>query len=193
MLKLTIWWVGLCFCLSAIAQIDVSGVEIPTTKQMIDKLKKPPKTRSFRNLTVESALPNMPVDATTGVAEGISPVGSAVVDKPPELSLQIEFDFDSARIRPESQQLLVLLANALQSDQLRSSRFAVEGHTDAKGNVAYNQKLSLLRAHSVQEFLGTQGIPSDRLEVVGKGSAELVNASQPYAAENRRVRIVNLD
>lgn len=183
----------MCLGLSVAAQTGSAGVGTPTTEQMIEQLKNSPKTRSFRNLTVESAAAASPTTASAEAAPVAAEVASAVAAKPPELSLQIEFDFNSARIWPASQQLLILLANALKSDQLLSSRFAVEGHTDAKGSVAYNQKLSLLRAQSVQDFLGKQGVPATRLQVAGKGSAELANASQPLAAENRRVRIVNLD
>jgi len=69
----------------------------------------------------------------------------------------------------------------------------VEGHTDAKGGASYNQKLSELRAQAVRAFLKAQGVDEDRLVAVGKGATELVNTEQPFAAENRRVLIVNLD
>lgn len=74
-----------------------------------------------------------------------------------------------------------------------NSRFAVEGHTDAKGDADYNQKLSEARAQAVRDFLKTRGVDQDRLVVAGKGATDLANSDQPFAAENRRVRIVNLD
>ena len=73
------------------------------------------------------------------------------------------------------------------------SKFEVEGHTDAKGNDAYNLKLSQQRAEAVQLFLAHQGVAINRLIATGKGSTQLANAANPLAAENRRVRIVNLD
>ena len=111
----------------------------------------------------------------------------------PSLSLLIQFDFNSARVRPESQQALANLSQALQSPELVSSRFAVEGHTDAKGGKDYNQKLSQLRAQAVSDFLKVQGVVESRLVAAGKGASELANSTDPLAAENRRVRIVNLD
>jgi len=36
-------------------------------------------------------------------------------------------------------------------------------------------------------------VAPDRLDVAGKGATEPANAADPFAAENRRVRIVNLD
>lgn len=111
----------------------------------------------------------------------------------PSLSLLIQFDFNSARVRPESQQALANLSVALQSPELRNSTFALEGHTDAKGSADYNLRLSALRAQAVRDYLMGRGVEQGRLQASGKGASELANVEQPFAPENRRVRIVNLD
>ena len=111
----------------------------------------------------------------------------------PSLSLLIQFDFNSARVRPESQQALANLSVALQSPELRNSTFALEGHTDAKGSADYNVRLSALRAQAVRDYLMGRGVEQVRLQASGKGASELANVEQPFAPENRRVRIVNLD
>jgi outer membrane protein OmpA-like peptidoglycan-associated protein len=111
----------------------------------------------------------------------------------PSLSLSIQFDFDSSRIRPESLVALGNLATALGSAALLPSRFVIEGHTDAKGSADYNRKLSDQRAAAVKDLLVAKGIAGARLLSVGKGSSELANPAAPQAAENRRVKIVNLD
>jgi len=158
----------------------------PSAQQMIEQLKVQPvpdaprRTRSLRNLSVEA------VDQT---ADATPP---APVVKP-SLSLQIQFEFNSAQISPVSQQALLNLSTALKAAELSASKFEVEGHTDAKGNDAYNLKLSQQRAEAVQQFLVHQGVAINRLMASGKGSTHLANASNPLAAENRRVRIVNLD
>ena len=46
---------------------------------------------------------------------------------------------------------------------------------------------------AVREYLAQQGVDAGRLQASGKGSSDLANSSDPYAAENRRVRIVNLN
>jgi outer membrane protein OmpA-like peptidoglycan-associated protein len=109
----------------------------------------------------------------------------------PSLSLQIQFDFDSAVIRAQSLVALDNLAQAMQSTELAQTQFSVEGHTDAKGAKAYNQKLSEMRAQAVVEWLAAHGVQPTRLQSVGKGSSEPANAADPMASENRRVRIVN--
>jgi outer membrane protein OmpA-like peptidoglycan-associated protein len=158
----------------------------PSAAEMVEQLKVPPvpssrpRTRSLRNLTVEAA------------AE--APAGSGVAAAPrPSLSLLIQFDFNSARVKAESQQALANLAQALQSKELQASRFAVEGHTDAKGRPDYNLKLSQQRAEAVRDFLQRKGVGETRLVAAGKGASELANSAEPFAAENRRVRSVNLD
>ncbi len=150
----------------------------PSAAEMVEQLKvQPPsagpRTRSLRNLTVEA------VEAQPAAR--------------PSLSLMIQFDFDSARVKPESQQALANLAQAMQSPELGNAKFAIEGHTDAKGRADYNLKLSQQRADAVVALLVSRGVPAPRLVASGKGSGEPANATDLLAAENRRVRIVNLD
>ena len=149
----------------------------PSAAEMVEQLKvqpaPAPRTRSLRNLTVEVADP-------TPAAR-------------PSLSLLIQFDFNSAKVKPESQQALSNLAQALQSKELVDAKFAVEGHTDAKGRADYNLKLSQQRADAVRAFLASNGVADARLQAVGKGATELANTADPLAADNRRVRIVNLN
>ncbi len=169
----------------------------PTAEQMVEQLRTPPRTRSLRNLTVEAVAPAAAADAAPGTnpAAGAT-VAGAVPEAPvarPSLSLSIQFDFDSARIRPESLVALGNLAAALDSAALLPSRFVIEGHTDAKGSADYNRKLSDQRAAAVKDVLIAKGVAGARLVSVGKGSSEPANASAPLAAENRRVKIVNLD
>lgn len=178
----------------------------PSTEQMIEQLKAPPRTRGLsRNLNVERVPAENPLPAAAALsvpappaappAENLPSAAAEPTPAPPRasLSLLIQFDFDSVQVRPESRQALVNLAQALQSSALASSRFAVEGHTDAKGNADYNRKLSQRRAEAVRDFLGSQGVAAMRLQAAGKGASELANPGEPLAAENRRVRIVNLE
>ena len=109
------------------------------------------------------------------------------------MSLLIQFDFDSSRIREVSATALSNLAQALQSNELAQSKFRIEGHTDAKGSAQHNLKLSRMRANAVRDYLVNQGIEASRLEATGKGSTALARPDAPNAAENRRVRIVNAD
>jgi len=171
------------FCSTLLAAMCFVGTvhaqpAAPSSQDMIEQLKaKPaaaPKTRSMRNLSVDAA------------------TAKEVAAEQSSLSLQIQFDFNSARIKPESSTALGNLATALQSKELLEAKFAIEGHTDAKGGADYNQKLSQQRANAVRDFLANKGVEVTRLSTAGKGSSELANKDDPLAAENRRVKIVNM-
>jgi outer membrane protein OmpA-like peptidoglycan-associated protein len=170
----------------------------PNTEQMVEALK--PRTRSLRNLVVGEPAASAPV-AGPATAAGLPslpdpPSATAPPESPaaqPSLSMAIRFDFDSARLRPEGAAVLDRLATALQTSDLKGSRFLIEGHTDAKGLADYNLRLSQQRADEVRRYLQLHGVAEQRLSAVGRGSQEPANAAQPLAAENRRVRIVNVE
>jgi outer membrane protein OmpA-like peptidoglycan-associated protein len=175
-----------------------AAVGAPTAQEMIDQLQAPRTRGLSRNLKVEAAPAANAGDAPANTAPqgggfALAANSDPTLNLKPSLSLLIQFDFNSTKVRPESQQALANLSQALQSTQLRESKFAVEGHTDAKGNADYNQKLSLARAQAVREYLKTQGVADKRLVAAGKGASDLANPGEPLAPENRRVRIVNLD
>jgi outer membrane protein OmpA-like peptidoglycan-associated protein len=201
MKKSTIQWLLLGLISGACVASSAQPVA-PSAQEIIEQLKSPspgPRLRSLRNLAVESVSPAAP--GTTAAATEPSQSVQTAADKNtatapaarPSLSLLIQFDFNSARIRPESQQALLNLSQALNAAELADSKFAVEGHTDAKGLPDYNLKLSQQRAEAVQTFLAQKGVALARLTAAGKGASQLANAANPLGAENRRVRIVNLD
>jgi len=57
---------------------------------------------------------------------------------------------------------------------------------DKPGNIA----ISRMRAEAVRDYIvNNYNIPSDRFEIIAKGSSELKNKKNPASAENRRVVI----
>ena len=184
---------------------------VPETRQMIDALK-PGANRGMRNLLVRPAAPEpeasaaagAPVGATTSVMAPAAPPTAApatttsttsvgTADPLPSLSLAIQFDLNSARVRPESGAVLGNLVAALLSPDLKGNRFVIEGHTDARGVPAANLRLSQQRAEEVRLYLVALGVHPARLKAVGKGSSEPANRTDPLSADNRRVRVVTLE
>lgn len=109
------------------------------------------------------------------------------------IALEIKFDFDSANLTLSAREILDQLGAALKSDELQSSAFLVEGHTDSIGADDYNQQLSERRAQAVSSYLSGQiGIEPVRLTTVGRGEAQPFDTTDPAGGVNRRVQIVNL-
>jgi outer membrane protein OmpA-like peptidoglycan-associated protein len=104
----------------------------------------------------------------------------------------IYFEFDSAAISQEAMPQLRELGAALADPRLADSTFTIGGHTDATGTDGYNTRLSQRRAEAVKRFLADNYmIRADNLRAVGYGKHQLKNKADVYAAENRRVEIVN--
>ena len=105
----------------------------------------------------------------------------------------IQFTFGSAQITPESSETLRNLGNALNHALVDQKAFLIEGHTDAAGSPEVNTALSHRRAEAVRDYLiHEMGVSPSRLQAVGKGSSDPANPAAPYAAENRRVVVVNI-
>ena len=176
-------------CLAMLGAPTEARSQDASVQDMIQQLQGK-RTRGMRNLNVESTAPGAVNDRP---ANGSMPAAAGVQDGRPSVSLLIQFDFDSANVRPESMPSIERLSRAIGSPELASYRFAIEGHTDAQGRADYNRRLSELRARRVKDILVQAGVDPNRLYAVGKGSSEPANPADPRAAENRRVRIVNLD
>ena len=119
-------------------------------------------------------------------------VDSAIV---PRAGALINFDFDSAQIRPESYPLLDEFGKAFKFG-LAGGVFMVAGHTDGTGSVVYNQGLSERRAQAVATYLTAHhGISSTQLMMKGYGEAKPIasNESESGQALNRRVEFIRVE
>lgn len=139
---------------------------------------------------IEALAPKPAAPLTRGIRADSRP-------RPPQegrLQLQVQFEFDSARITTESRALLLRLSAAMKSEALAARGFRIEGHTDAVGGGAYNLRLSERRAKAVVDFLREQaGIDGARMNALGMGSAHPADPNDPKAGVNRRVVIVSVE
>lgn len=107
------------------------------------------------------------------------------------LSLEIYFEFNSARLSQEAIEQLSPVGEALQSNELSGLDFTLEGHTDATGDEQYNLSLSEQRARSVKQFfIENYSLSPERLRAEGKGESELIEGTPPNSGINRRVTII---
>lgn len=101
----------------------------------------------------------------------------------------LSFDFDSAVLRPESEEVLAKLHQGLDDDL--SSAVLIKGHTSSEGADDYNQALSERRAQAVVDDLVSRGLATSRLSAVGIGEAEPIASNDAEAGRslNRRVEV----
>lgn len=108
------------------------------------------------------------------------------------MEMLVTFPLGSADLNDASRQELKSFATAMTAPSMADLHFAIEGHTDAIGNRAYNLDLSKRRADAVVNYLTTQGIGADRLKAQGFGFDKPRPGFAPRAPGNRRVEFVKL-
>jgi OOP family OmpA-OmpF porin len=135
---------------------------------------------------------NRRIDAVIACAtdvEGIAPIPDRVT-----MALEMEFDTNSAAVRPQYREPLRKVANLMKANPRATA--TVEGHTSnmTSGSSAQAAKdLSLRRADSVVNYLVTQfGVDRTMLFAEGFGATRrfAYNTSADGQQENRRVNII---
>src|SRR5258705_2172355 len=113
--------------------------------------------------------------------------------KLPQLVVEIRFDEDAAVIRPESYRTLGRIADVLTDPKLLTSKFLIVVHTVSAGRRENNLTLSQRRADVIREVLvNTFKISSKRLQAIGLGEEQLLDAARPTAAANQRIQIATV-
>ncbi len=133
---------------------------------------------------IEAAETGLVVIDAEAMGADIEEYGRVVLDG-------IMFDFDKATLKAESKAALIEIAKYINNHP--GENFYVVGHTDSKGTLAYNSKLSSDRALAVAQTLKKDyGIASDRLDPHGVGPLVPVfsNGSDAGRDKNRRVELV---
>jgi outer membrane protein OmpA-like peptidoglycan-associated protein len=113
--------------------------------------------------------------------------------KLPQLVVEIRFDEDAAVIRPESYQTLGRIADVLSDPKLLAYKFLIVVNTVSAGRRENNLTLSQRRADVIREVLAnTFKISSKRLQAIGLGEEQLMDAGRPAAAANQRIEIATV-
>ena len=99
----------------------------------------------------------------------------------------IFFDFNKADLLPESFAELNRLVDLMNDNP--KLKIEIGGHTDNKGDDAYNQNLSQQRVNSVVNYLKEKGIDEGRFKGVGYGESQPIasNETEEGMQLNRRV------
>ena len=101
----------------------------------------------------------------------------------------ILFDFDSYALRTAARENLTNLAASL--NRYADSEVLIVGHTDSRGDEAYNQRLSENRSSAARAYIVQQGVDATRVKAMGMGEGEPVdtNDTDEGRQANRRVEV----
>jgi outer membrane protein OmpA-like peptidoglycan-associated protein len=111
----------------------------------------------------------------------------------PHVFVEIQFDPDSPIVRPQSYGTLGRIADTLSHPSLLPYRFLIVGHMEATGRRENNLTLSQRRADSIRNVLATTfKISPKRLQAIGLGEEQLLDATRPNAAINQRMQVVTV-
>jgi outer membrane protein OmpA-like peptidoglycan-associated protein len=111
----------------------------------------------------------------------------------------IYFDFDKSNIRYDAEIELQKVLAVL--NKYPSMSIDIRSHTDCRGGMSYNERLSDNRAKSTRQYLIDNGIDAERLTAKGYGESQLINdcgceptnvssCSEAEHQENRRSEFI---
>ncbi len=102
----------------------------------------------------------------------------------------LQFEANSARLRPESREQLQHVDQVLKA--YPKATVKIGGFTDSTGNEAANMKLSRERAESTRRAIVDMGIAPSRVTAEGYGSQHPIapNSTEAGRAQNRRISLL---
>ena len=105
----------------------------------------------------------------------------------------VNFHTNSDKLTDTSVEILDRVVNTLKAHP--EVKLEVSGHTDSRGDDAYNKDLSERRAISVRRYLVDHGVLADNLTAKGYGEERPIasNDTKEGMAQNRRVELNRLD
>ena len=115
------------------------------------------------------------------------------LNKLPAFNVDITFDVDTPIVQPESYQTVGRIADAMVHSSLLPYTFLIVGHIEANGKREANAILSQRRADAIRETLvNTFKISAKRIQSVGLGEEQLLDAARPTAPANNQIQIMTL-
>ncbi len=133
------------------------------------------------------ATPDQPATASMATPRDLAPRLEGFEPRP-ELRT-VHFDFNRARIRAADARILDRNAEWLRANS--NVMVAIDGGTDQRGSVPYNQRLSERRARAVRDYLVARGVSADRIVEMGDGERLLACRAMGRfrSTRNRRGRL----
>lgn len=154
----------------------------------------PPPPPPVEVVAVEPPAPPPPPPPPCTPPEAGQPISLDGCKKGDNIILRgVNFEFDKAVLTVNARVILDQVSMALA--RRPDIKVEIGGHTDAKGSVKYNKKLSDERAASVRTYLMEKGVTAERMTSVGYGKIVAIasNDTDEGRALNRRVELTVTD
>lgn len=180
------------FALTLALPASLAGAQnMLSTEQIVESLRGVEREATLNPQQLrDAALQNIKRNPGENAPKGVPMVN--LMENLRQFNVEINFDFDSDRIKPDSFVAMGAIADALHTPYLLHQKFLIVGHTDARGTREYNLGLSQRRADAVREALVTTfRVPPESVQAVGLGEEDLRDPANPDAAVNRRVQLIN--
>jgi peptidoglycan-associated lipoprotein len=106
---------------------------------------------------------------------------------------RVFFAFDSSALTDNATEVLDTQVNWLTAKKHQNVNVVVQGYCDDRGTREYNLALGERRANAVKQYLVSQGVAEDRIDVVSYGKerpAVLGNNEAAWAQNRRAVTVV---
>jgi outer membrane protein OmpA-like peptidoglycan-associated protein len=107
-----------------------------------------------------------------------------------EFNSNVLFGFDKSVLSHDAKAGLDKLVTVL--NEYKETDIELQGHTDSRGSIAYNQSLSEERAGAVSGYLADRGVAASRMTIKGFGemAPKYDNSTDTGRSENRRVEFL---
>jgi peptidoglycan-associated lipoprotein len=122
---------------------------------------------------------------------GSGTTAGASVDQPFDVAVKdAYFDFNKSDLRPDAREALTHDADYLRTHP--DIKIIVEGHCDDRGAEEYNLGLGDRRAEATKQYLVSQGVSGNRIQIVSFGKEHPFCTADNEACwqENRRGHLV---
>lgn len=149
--------------------------------------KKPPQTPQQTTTTPTNAAPpskpeQLAVNVDDEIIKACNLKFSNVEDAP-------KFDYDSDDLTPAERDVLSAVAKCLTTGPLKGRSVDLVGRADPRGESEYNMSLGARRARHVHNFMGTLGVPNDKMHDTSRGELDSTGKDENGWRLDRRVDV----
>ncbi len=100
-----------------------------------------------------------------------------------------KFDYDQEALTPGERNILEAIAKCLTTGPLKGRGVELVGRADPRGETEYNMTLGAKRARSVHNFLGSMGVPNEKMKDTSRGELDATGKDEEGWRKDRRVDV----